>query len=193
MLFRSGNQIYDQLIEKSVTGELVPGLAESWEFVDDGTAMEFKIRQGVKFSNGETMTVEDVVYTYELIQASAFTSAIGKLVEKVEALDDTTVKITMPFAYGAMEQYIASAQTGIMCKSAREKDPIAFGRNPVGTGAYSLREWSAGDKLVLQSHDDYWRGAPEIKTATFKIITDQTAGVIALQAGEDFCILYLFA
>ena len=178
------NNIYDSLIEFHTDGSLTPGLAESWDYSEDGTEITFHLRQGVKFHDGSAMTADDVVFTYEQVIPYAAAQNVNSAMKSMEKGDDYTVKLTLLHPFGPVEYCAGSSQFSIVCKSAYEKDPDAFTRNPVGTGAYKLSSWESGDKITLERFDEYWNGAPALKTVTYKIIPDSTTQAIALENGE---------
>lgn len=178
------HQIYDNLIYYGTDQTLTPGLAESWTYSDDGTEITFKLREGVKFHNGDVMTAEDVVFSLNMAIASPFTQGVTAVMENAEKVDDTTVKLKLKHSYGPIEYCISSSQMVIVNKKAYEADPEGYGRNPIGTGPYQFVEWKAGDKIILKAFEDYYKGPAEIKDVTFKVITDGSTAVIALENGE---------
>ena len=182
--FRVMTQVFDTLIRLEPDGTLAPGLAESWEVSEDGTEVTFKIRQDVKFHNGETMTVDDVVYSINEAINSHFTSRVTNTMERAEVVDDTTVKLILNQPYSPVLKCMATITMGIVNKEAMEADPEGFARNPVGTGPYKFVQWDTGEKLVFERFDDYWREPATIKDLTFKIFTDQNTAVVALENGE---------
>lgn len=178
------HQIYDNLIYYGADQKLVPGLAESWTYSEDGTEITFKLREGVKFHNGDVMTADDVVYSLNTSIASSFTKSVTAVMEKAEKIDENTVVLKLKHAFGPIEYCVASSQVPILNKKAHEANPEGYGRNPIGTGPYQFVEWKSGDKITLKAFDDYYRGEPTIKDVTYKIITDGSTAVVALENGE---------
>ena len=178
------NNIYDSLIYFHTDGTLTPGLAEKWEYSEDGTEITFHLRKGVKFHDGSELTADDVVFTYEQVIPYAAAQNVNSSMESMTKVDDYTVVLKLLHPFGPIEYCVGSSQFSIVCKAAYEKDPDGFTRHPVGTGAYKLASWDSGDKIVLERFDDYWDGAPSIKTVTYKIIPDSTTQAIALENGE---------
>ena len=177
--------VYDTLVVQNENGEIVPGLAESWEVIDDLT-VRFHLREGVKFSNGQELTSEDVVYslqraTTEPGSASMFSSFDG---ENTKAVDPYTVDICVKQPFAAIYNYLASSRGDIICKSAMEEmGGEAYGRQPVGTGPFVLSEWNTGDSLVLTRNENYWGDAPAYDKLTFRIITEAANRTIELETG----------
>lgn len=176
------NQICEPLVQLNSDGSVSPLLASSWEFVNDGKDIEFELRSGVTFSNGDPLTADDVVFTYDTAMSAGIINNITGVMEKMEKIDDTHVRLTFQQVYGPALLCVASL--GIFPQSAYEANADAFSRNPVGSGPYKLVAWNTGDSIVLTANENYWGGAPAIKDVTFKIITDDTAAAIALESGE---------
>jgi peptide/nickel transport system substrate-binding protein len=177
-------QMFDTLTREEPDGTLSPALAESWEFDNSGLELTLKIREGVKFHNGETMTPEDVAYSINRAIASSYTSAFTNTMESMEVVDDTHVKLILKERYAAVLNCLSSANMAIVNKKAAEEAGDSFAKQPVGTGPYKFVDWSTGEKVVMECFDDYWRGKAEIKNLTFKIHTDKSTAAIALEKGE---------
>lgn len=178
-------QVYETLVRNQPGEGIVPGLAESWEFSDDNTEITFKIRENVKFHNGDIMTAEDVAFSLNRAIASSFTTSYSGTMDHAEVVDDTHVKLCMKQAFGPVLQCLSVPCLGIVSKRAVEElGDEGFASAPVGTGAYKFVERSSGEKIVLQGFEDYWRGAPEIKDLTFMIMTDRNTAAIALENNE---------
>lgn len=170
--------------------EVAPGAAESWTFDEDTNTYTFKLREGVKFHDGEPLTAEDVKFTIEAIMdpdngsenASNFED-----VTKVEAADDQTVKISMKAPNVAMLDYLT---IGILPKHILEGKDLAtdsFNQNPVGAGPYKLTAWDQGQSITLEKNPDFCLGTPKIDKVIFKIVEDTDARALQLQSGElDF-------
>ncbi len=178
------NQIYDTLMYMNPDGteEPQPRIAESYEISEDGLDYTFKIRQDATFHDGTPITVEDVVFSLELYKASEYQGSQISMMTSVEAVDDTTVVCHLdtpyaPFLSGICSPYISS-------KAYYEADPEAFASTPIGSGPYKFVSRATGSNIVLTANEDYYRGAPEIKDITFKVLGDTATMAIALQTGE---------
>lgn len=185
-LFCSQYQVFDNLLEETFDGKgtLLPGLAEKWEVSSDGKELKFYIRKNVKFHNGDILTADDVVFTLNRAIKSPFTQAISSFMNVAEAIDAYTVRVKLNFAYGSALACLATPNFGIQNKRAVETDAKAYGRKPIGTGPYILKEWLSGDKIVYTSFPGYFRGPAPIKNVIFKIIPDASTQVVALERGE---------
>lgn len=176
--------LYDGLVREEADGSLVPGLADSWEFSDDKTEITFTLREGVVFHNGEPMTADDVVYSFERAIASPSTTRITASMEKMEKIDDSHVKLSLKYAYGPIESCLANVNCSIVPKAAVEADPDGFARNPVGTGPYKFSSWDSGSKIVYTANEKYFREPAKIKTLTYQLVSDPAAALIALETGD---------
>ncbi|MDX5357477.1 MAG: ABC transporter substrate-binding protein [Rhodobacterales bacterium] len=173
--------IYDPLVRRSADLTFEPGLAESWELVDDVT-WHFKLRQGVRFHNGNILTPRDVVFTLERLKASLM-STLGRNIESFREVDANTVEIKTFRPYAVLPNDLA----GILILNeahVKEVGEAQVDLQPVGTGPYRLAQWTKEDRLVLEAFDDYWAGAPTIKTVTFRPITNPATRTAALLTGE---------
>ncbi len=178
-------QIFDPLLEMGANQEYEPALATSWEAVTP-TTWEIRLRQGVRFHDGEELTAEDVQYTIERIldpsknspQASNY-SAIAS----VEVVDDYTLRIHTKQPYPVLPARLANLRI-VPKHYVEEIGDERFKREPVGTGPYKLVRWDKDEQIVLEANPDYWRGEPEIKRVVFKVIPEDASRVMALQAGQ---------
>ncbi len=175
--------IYDQLImfDKDINPQ--PGLAESWK---NTTPKEWvlNLRKGVKFHNGNAFNADDVIFSYDRVHnwdKSAFKSKVN-MIEKVEKLDDFTIKMTTKKPYPVFLRQLT--YINILDKETLEgKTDQWIGLNPVGTGPYKFKSWSKGSHLNLVSFDGYWKGEATYKTLTFKPLTNDATRVAAILSG----------
>ncbi len=180
-------QMYDCLIRIEPDGSLTPWLAESWKITDGGKTILFKIRKGVKFHNGDTMTTEDVAYSLNRSIANPATIKFTKPFDKAEALDDTTVKVSLRIPYAPVLFCVANPCMSIISKAAAEKYGKDFALHPVGTGAFKFVEWKTGERMVFTRFDDFWRGPIALKDLTIRFIANPSTATISLEKGEvDF-------
>lgn len=173
--------IYDPLVRRSADLSFGPGLAESWELVDD-TTWRFKLREGVTFHNGNPFTASDVVYTIERARQSVRPGLVRNI-ESATAIDDLTVEIKTPAPYAVLPNDLAE----ILILDEEYTSTLGDGelnQKPIGTGPYALKEWIKEERLVLEAYDDYWGGEGEIETVTFRPITNPATRTAALLTGE---------
>lgn len=180
---RVNKQIYDTLVDATEDMELVPGLAESWEQLDD-TTWQFNLRQGVKFHNGEELKASDVKFSFDRMMDSSEVAHIIGAVNSVEVEDDYTVIIKTAEPFGPILAHLAHTAASILNEKAVKEAGEDYANNPVGTGPYKFVQHDAGDKVTLERFDDYYKGPAKIKTVIFRNIPEGTNRTIGLETGE---------
>ena len=153
----------------------------------DARVYEFKLRQGVKFHNGDTMTADDVIFSFWRYKAGQAKNIHDKT-EKVEAVNPYLVRFQFkePFP-DFLESLLPGATTmgWIVPKKYVEKvGDAGFRKNPVGAGPYKFVEFVAGQKLVAEAFEGYWRKVPSIKRMEFHIITESATRLAMVGRGE---------
>lgn len=180
-------QIFDTLVQWDPEGgmgsEIVPALAESWEYLDDCT-LQLKLRQGVLFHNGEEMTADDVVYSIERTMNSSYVGYHATAIDHVEKVDDYTVNIVTADPYAPLLAGLCVTAFSIVCKSVAEADEEGFAENPVGTGPYKFVSYTSGDNIQLEAFDDCWRGTPVTKYINMVVIPENSQRTVMLETGE---------
>src|SRR5699024_8430134 len=173
-------QIYDSLVTIDEDGQLHPAIAESWENSSD-TEWTFTLRNDASFSNGEPVTADDVVYSFETmveegkLQPPYFTS-----LESVEKVDDSRVRFLLSTPSSAFINALANPLTGAIVNKAwySSTDPDARARDAVGSGPFKLVEWQDNIVLRLERNEHYW-GADDVYLdgVNFRIIPDDQARI----------------
>jgi peptide/nickel transport system substrate-binding protein len=167
----------------------VPGLAESWTASPDGKTWTFKIRSGVKWSDGQPLTAKDVAYTFNRVvngetENAAFYNYVANL-KKVTAPDDTTAIFELSAADPIMTHMWVPILPEHIWKNVSEKDAGTFdNKEMVGTGAFQLVEQKPGEFIKLKANKSYWGGAPKIDNLVYRIFKNDDAMAQALQKGE---------
>ena len=149
--YRVTTQMFDRLVMMDNDMNLVPGLAESWEVIDDTTTV-FHLRQGVKFHNGEEMTSEDVKYSLERCIANPGVNYNYLIIESITCDDDYTVTIKTSAPFNALLYRLSLDAASIICKSA-DTSAEEFNKNPVGTGPFKFVSWELGGDVVLEAFE----------------------------------------
>ena len=180
--YRVTTQMFDRLVMMDNDMNLVPGLAESWEVIDDTTTV-FHLRQGVKFHNGEEMTSEDVKYSLERCIANPGVNYNYLIIESITCDDDYTVTIKTSAPFNALLYRLSLDAASIICKSA-DTSAEEFNKNPVGTGPFKFVSWELGGDVVLDAFDYYWVCSPAVKRVIFRTIPEALNRTIGLETGE---------
>lgn len=189
------DSIFEGLVEyKEGTAEIQPCLAESWNISEDGKNITFYLRQGVKFHDGTDFNADAVVFSfarqydtaheYHQYGEWAYWGYMFSDIESVQKVDDYTVNIILSRPNAAMMTSLAMFTVAIVSPTnAEEMKEDAF-KNPVGTGPFKFVEWFKDDHITLEAFKDYWRGAPKLDKIIFRVITDPSARLLAIQAGD---------
>lgn len=182
--------IYEALVGQDEKQRLIPGLAVSWEPIDDLT-WEVKLREDVAFHDGSPFTADDVLFTFERVPnvpnspSSFATFTKGKTVTKV---DDYTVRFKTERPHPLTPNDLS--QVFIISKKNAEGASTAdfnSGEAAVGTGPYKFVEWVPNDRLILERYEDYWGDKPMWERVVIQPIKSGPARVAALLAGDvDF-------
>lgn len=164
--------------------EVLPSLATEWYAVDDVT-WEFKLREGVKFHNGEDFTASAVKYTVErmLDPDAARESSSFKTLKEVVIIDDYTVQLITTEA----EPLLPAKVFGLHILPPLYTEEVGeeeFGQSPVGTGAFKLAEFTPNQRIVLEAYEDYWDGKPEVDTLVFRPVAEASTRLAELLTGE---------
>jgi len=195
--------IFDGLMDyKPGTTELEPDLAESFSISDDGLTYTFKLRPGVKFHNGRTLTAADIKWSIERAVNPAtqspgqgyfgairgydeMTAGSATELSGITTPDDSTVVIALTRPDATFLHIMAMNFSYAVAKEAVERYGADFGKNPVGTGAFKMAEWVAGQRLVLDRNPDYYRpGVPYLDRVTFEVGQEPTVALLRLKRGE---------
>ena len=191
------NQVSETLLTFDENNEIVPLLCESWEATDDVTYV-YNVRSDVTWSNGEPMTMEDVMFSVNRTADPDFGSYLQWMYSPVESIEQTgdwqfTVKLSAP---NANWQYTFATTGGsIVNKAQCEELGEAFGTAqglPMGTGAYEYDNWSMGQEVVLNRCENYWDAdnhALEMEKIVYKLIGEDTTRVTGCLNEEiDFAV-----
>ncbi len=178
-----GEHVHEPLIQSTLfttDAELnfVNDLATSYECSDDGLTWTFRIRDDVKFTDGEPLTAEDVAFTIMGIKNNEAAEADLSMVKNAEAADSTTCVVTLEKPFNAFLYTLAVV--GIVPKHAYSDD---YGSNPIGSGRYMLEEWKRGEQVILKANPDYYGDAPNIDRLIV-LFMDEDASMAAAQSGQ---------
>ena len=173
---------YDTLFRNDVNQNPQPHLVESYENIDDST-WQFTLKQGILFHNGEEMKAQDVEASIEWAMTFAEVMPSHEKMLGIDVVDDYTFTLHTDGPYALLITNLASHGNAILPKSLIDQGHD-FGEEPIGSGPYKLVEWNRGDSLVFEANEDYFNGAPAIKSMTWRIIPEGSGRTIALEAGE---------
>lgn len=179
--------IFEGLVKPDPEGNIIPAVAEKCDVSDDGKVYTFTLREGVTFHNGETVTVEDVVYSISRaagkLDDGAYIAAESLAgIDTVEAADDRTVVITL--REGDTE-FLATLATSNVAVIPKDYDQQATA--PVGTGPFRFVSRSPQENFVMEAYDGYWGEGAKLDKVTY-LITAADSLVMSLKSGAiDIC------
>lgn len=180
----AGEHVHEPLIQSTLTvttADLKIGydLAVEMETSGDGLIWTVKLRDDVKFSDGEPLTAKDVAFTYNMLRDSSSVNDFTMLKE-ARAVDETTVEFELKRPYSIWPYTMAI--TGIIPEHAYGPD---YGSHPIGSGRYLLRQWDKGQQVILESNPDYYGEAPKMKKVTILFMDEDAAYAAALSGQVD--------
>jgi len=178
---------HDALVKPLSESLYTPCLAESWTISPDAKTYEFKLRRGVKFYNGDTMTAEDVIFSFWRYKAAQAKMIHGRT-EKVEAINPNLVRFQFKEAFPDFLEYLlpgASTIGWIVPKKYVEKvGDAGFKKHPIGCGPYKFVEFVPGVRLVGEAFEEYWRKTPNVKRLELLIISEAATRLAMVRRGE---------
>ncbi|MCA0963533.1 ABC transporter substrate-binding protein [Salipiger bermudensis] len=175
--------VFEGLTRFTETGEVVPGLAESWEISEDGLTYTFRLRDGVTFHDGTTMDAEDVKFSLDRARGEDSLNAQKALFEGIAEVtvgDPRTVEVTLSKPDGMFLSNMAWGDAVIVAPESIE----GIQQTPVGTGPFTFERWVTGDRIEMSRNPDYWGEAPSLEAVTFRFISDPTAAFAAMMAQD---------
>lgn len=199
--------LFEGLLNQDAKGNLIPGVAESWEANDDNTVYTFKLRDDAKWSNGDPVTAGDFVYAWQRAADPATASPYSWFVELmsienaaeiiagdkdpselgVEAVDDHTFKVTLTSALPYFAAMTTHATTFPVHKATIDEHGDQWTRpeNMVSNGAYKLTEWVLNERTTRERNEMYWNNDKTIldKVVTL-VINDENVALTRYRAGE---------
>jgi peptide/nickel transport system substrate-binding protein len=182
-------QIYDPLVTRGDDGSIKPALALSWTNPNP-TTWQFKLRQGVKFHNGEEFDANAVKFTFDRALDPKFAAPYRSRIEmitKVEVVDKYTVNIITKEPSPTMLQNLNEAAFPTLIvppKYTAEKGNDVLAKQPVGTGPFKFVEWVKDDHVTLQANADYWGGKPKVNKVIFRPIPETRTRIAELKSGN---------
>jgi len=203
--FRVTGQCLENLYQyEQGTTTPVPALATSCTPNEEGTEWTCELREGVKFHDGTDFNADSVIFNFERwrftdnpyhFESQVFEYYAGmffgfddeSIITAVEKIDDYTVKFVLsaslaPFlADLAMDMFAISSPAAIEAAGEDYGTPSA---GCVGTGPFKFVEWVEGDHITVEANEDYWGGAPTVDQVIWRVIPDDSARFLALQAGD---------
>jgi ABC-type transport system substrate-binding protein len=196
------NAMFSRLVDyKAGTTDLAPSLAESYTVSPDGLTYTFKLNPNAKFTNGRKVVAADVKYSIEravnpktqgpgagffhsIVGADKVTDGSSQTISGIEAVDDATVRFILSQPDATFLNVLALNFASAVPKEVIEAEGADFGKKPVGSGAFILKEWIPGQRMVFVRNPDYFRPRPNLDQFTIEIGQDPLVAILRLQKGE---------
>ena len=181
VMIASGHAVFNHLVEWDQNGKWIPELAETIEPKNGAVDWVFKLRKGIKFSNGKEFNADDALYSLNYHRGESKSGGAGamKSIKDVKKIDATTIQITLEagdadFPYNLTDYHIMMVPDGF-------KDWA----NPVGTGAFTVEKFDPGVRVVLKNKGDYWKkDRGHVERVEITVINDGNARQAALISGQ---------
>ncbi|HEV8586660.1 MAG TPA: ABC transporter substrate-binding protein, partial [Methylomirabilota bacterium] len=177
--------IYDTLLTRDKQLQIVPHLATSYKNVSE-KVWEVKLRQGVKYHNGEPFDAEAVKFSFERINRADFKSPQKgwfSTIDRVEIVDPATVRFHTKVPDPAMPARM-TLMYQMAPKYIGQVGDVQANLKPVGTGPFKFVEWQKNERIVVEANDAHWTGKPAVRKATWRPIPELGARIAALQTGQ---------
>ncbi len=191
------DHIFERLVAMDHNSRPIPGLATSWRTIND-TTWEFKLREGVKWHDGQPFTADDVVFTFGRLRAGiqgaiaspAFVLNNGN--KRIEKIDSHTIQIRTDGPFPTVPEEMAFFSIVAAHKTQGVTPSVDFnnGKATVGTGPYKFVEFRSGERVTVERNPDYWGAKPEWDRVVFRPITQDASRLAALMNGDVDIIDY---
>jgi peptide/nickel transport system substrate-binding protein len=179
--------LFDNLVSRHPDGKLHPGLATEWK-LEGQTTWRFKLRQGVRFHNGDPFSSADAKFSIERTydpNAKTMVATALSTIDKIDAPDPATLVIITKKPDPLLPARLAFYGGQIVPKKYLESvGPDQFNAKPMGTGPVRFVSWVKDDKLVLDANADYWGGKPDLDHMVVRSIPETAPRIAALLKGE---------
>jgi peptide/nickel transport system substrate-binding protein len=188
------NLLFDGLVQYDHAGRFIPALAESWAVSEDGRSLQFTLRNGLVWHDGEPITTADVAFTYGLLQqealpAAAAVTALWQTVT-INPIDERTIEFVLTEPYAP---FLEATTRGILPAHLLQDVPPAelsdhtFNQQPVGSGPWRVapgQDWATTRSLRLTPNPLSWRGGTQIPALNFRFYPDEESLLAAFANGD---------
>src|SRR5215469_8533471 len=186
--------LHDALVKPMPSGLNTPSLAESWTTSRDGRVWDFTLRKGARFHNGDSVTAEDVKFSFERYRGAA-SPILKERVREVQAVDPGRVRFVLKDPWPDFMTFYGTSASGaawVVPKKYFEKvGEDGYRKAPIGAGPYKFVSFQPGIELVLEAFDGYWRKTPSVKRLVLRSIPDESTRAAALKRGEVDVVYFL--
>ena len=183
--------IYDTLFYQTPDAKLEPRLASKYEVSEDGLTYTIHLRKGVKFSDGTPFDAKALKLTFDRALDPNMKVPLRfqiVMIKEVTIVDDYTIRVKLKYPFAPFAPTLSTAVVTPISPAAIDKYGEDVRRKPVGAGPYVLKEWVAGDRIVLVCNENYYGPKPTVAKLTYKIVPETATREAMLRAGQiDIC------
>ena len=176
--------LHDAMVKAMPGNLMTPSLAESWTVSADQKVYEFKLREGLKFHNGDPFTVEDVKFSFQRSKGKT----LRDRVREVQAVGPYRVRFHLHEPWPDFMAFYGTIVSGagwiVPKKYVEQVGDEGFKKHPIGLGPYKFVSHTPGVELVMEAFEGYWRKVPSVKRLVFKSVLESTTRVAMLKRGE---------
>jgi peptide/nickel transport system substrate-binding protein len=177
--------LHDAVVKPMPGNHLTPSLAESWSVSPDQRTYEFKLREGLKFHNGDPFTAEDVEFSFRRAKGAKI---LQDKVREIVVVDRHRIRFQLAEPWPDFMTFygtLATSAAWIAPKKYMEQvGPDGFKKHPVGLGPYKFVSNTPGIELVMEANEQYWRKVPSGKRLVYKSVPEATTRLAMLKRGE---------
>src|SRR5712691_13197773 len=179
--------VHDALVKPMPGGLNTLSLAESWQESKDHLTFTFTIRKNARFHNGESVTAEDVKFSFERYKGAS-NALLKEKVKDVQVLAPNQVRFVLKEPWGDFMTFYGTTASGaawiVPKKYVQQVGEDGFKTAPVGAGPYRVVSFTPGVEIVMEAFDGYWRKAPSVKRLVMRSMPEETTRAAALRNGE---------
>jgi peptide/nickel transport system substrate-binding protein len=179
--------VYDKLLDYDLSFKTIPSLAEEYSYSEDGLTLTFKLREGVKWHDGEPFSAEDVAFTYNLVKDSnlGLFAQWLKHVTSATASDSNTFVLTFDLPQSVNPGLAVPILPKHIWSTMSAEEIEAFPNDtPIGTGPFRFVEWKVGSQLTLERNPDFWRELPAATKVVYVLYGNEDVMAQALKSGD---------
>jgi len=177
--------LHDALVKPMPGNLMSPSLAESWTVSPDGRVYEFKLREGVKFHNGDPFTAEDVKFSFLRAKGSKI---LREKVKEVTVVGPHRVRFQLHEPWPDFMTFYGTLVSGagwiVPKKYVEQVGDDGFRKQPIGLGPYRFVSYTPGVELIMEANESYWRKMPSVKRLVYKMVPDASTRLAMLKRGE---------
>ncbi len=183
--------VFDRFLQQDRQLRYGAHVVTAWQWTDNKMGMDLKIRPGVKFHDGSDLTAEDVAFSIDRLRQVSIYKAIYGKVKELHVIDRASLHLvferfdpSFPRWLGFLGGFVVPKAYFMSLGPDDATRSEEFAKKPIGSGPYRVVSFTPASALVLEAFDRYWKGAPPIRRAVMKMVTDPTARVAEILSGQ---------